>query len=90
MSPLNPLSVAPGVVPVPGVDPDRRCLLAAAPRGHLAGDPDGLLHVREDILLVRGLTARARNRRFWLLSVLRAHTNAPYNTRFTMENAKGA
>ena len=36
------------------------------------------------------VTARAGNRRFELLSALRTHTNAPYNTRFTMENAKGA
>ena len=32
----------------------------------------------------------AGNRRFWRLSTLRAHTNAPCKYRFTMQNAKGA
>ena len=38
-------------------------------------------------------TARAGNRRFWLLSALRAHTKAPYKIDFhrkTLRDAKGA
>ena len=35
-------------------------------------------------------SVRAGNRRFGRLSALRAHTNAPCKTRFTVENAKGA
>ena len=38
-------------------------------------------------------TARAGNRRFWRLSVPRAHTKSPYRTDFhgeTLRNAKGA
>ena len=40
-------------------------------------------------LRLEGL-ARAGNRRIGLLSARRAHTNAPYKNRFTMENATGA
>jgi hypothetical protein len=34
------------------------------------------------------ITARAGNRRFWLLRTLRAHTKAPYKS--TLGNAKAA
>ena len=34
--------------------------------------------------------ARAENRRFWLLSALRAHTKTPYKTDLHRKDAKGA
>ena len=37
-----------------------------------------------------GVTARAGNRRFRLLSALRAYTKPPIQNRFTVGNAKGA
>jgi hypothetical protein len=63
----------------------------AAPSGVVPSAPCNVaksLSSQESVMPV--LTARAENRRLGPLSVLRAHTNAPYKTEFAMGNAKGA
>ena len=105
MSPLNPLSVAPWLhcrmrCSTPMVTADLAPAEMAVWSGLARSEPTrakNLMRSLQDSVLPAPLspltTARAGNRRFWLLSALRAHTKTPYKNylhRKTLMNAKGA